>query len=117
MEYVRKFRELLGLSGKSERSAHGRWADRPQSDLWIGIEINDYGFIRLSLWERWEPNLAELGWFRGELALLDGSPDDLAPLIWIAERIGLNTTHSDFEEVRKTPQYAKIAEKGVTVVL
>ena len=116
MEYVQKFRELFGLSGRSERCAHGRWADS-RDDLWIGIEINDYGFVRLSMWERWEPVVAELGWFRGELALLDGDPNDLAPLLWIAERIGLDTSHPDIEEIRKCPQYAEIAENGVAVVL
>jgi len=113
MEYIVRFKKLFGLSGKREDSAFGKWADIPQ-DYWIGISLNKYGLLLLSLWERWEPYIVELGWFGERLVIADGDSEELAPLLWIAEQIGL-PDHPDFAEIRKSPRYADIAAKGITL--
>jgi hypothetical protein len=112
MEYISKFRKLFGLSGKNTSSAMGQWDTN--KDYWISLCVNKYGLLRLSLWERWEPYQVQLGWFKGELAVLDGSPEELAPLLWVAEQLGL-PDHPDFETIRGTEEYRKIAETGITL--
>jgi hypothetical protein len=112
MDYINKFRELFKLSGKSQEYASGKWLER--KDYRISIEISKYGAIRLSLWEMYEPCEGELTWYEGKLIWVDGSPKELAPLLWIAERLGLPAP-PDLATIRETPEYKRIAETGITL--
>ncbi len=112
MNYIQRFRESFKLPGRNPYSALAMWTER--GDYFVSLSVNKYGLIRLRLWERYDDYTVEAGWVDDRLVLLEGKPEELAPLVWIAEQIGL-PDHQDFEEVRQSSEYARIAKSGITL--
>lgn len=112
MDYIARFKQFFALSGKAPDSALGLCQET--KDHFIAISRNKYGLVKLSFWERYDDYTIELAWFGEQLVLAEGNPDELAVLVWIADQIGL-PDHPDFAEIRKSPRYADIAAKGITL--
>jgi len=79
---------------------------------WITIDQNRLGLVRLQLGNE-NTIQATIAWFKEELAMVEGSNNDLALLVWVAEKVGLPTCNPALQEIRATEVYRQVTENGL----